>query len=315
MKVIFCADIHIKLSQKNVPKDWALNRLSLFIEKLEHICKEADVLILGGDTFDRLPSLEELEVYFHLISRIPIECYIIDGNHEATKKGHTFLSSLSTITSMLNSKVTIIDEVTELEFGTILPYCKLKMNKVFDNLNSDKALFTHVRGEIPPHVKPEIDLTKLDKFPVVYAGDLHSRSNSQRNIIYPGAPMTTSFHRNPTETGLISIDTDNLTHGFIPLDLPQLIRKTVTSEDEMVKTTYDHTIYEVEGNIESLSKVESSDILDKKIVRRSSEASLLLDSKMTMEDELAEYLMYILELDEKYTREVIGEYRDYITES
>ena len=56
-------------------------------------------------------------------------------------------------------------------------------------------MFTHVRGEIPPHVKPEVDLDMFEDFPVVFAGDLHAHSNTQRNIVYPGSPMTTSFHR------------------------------------------------------------------------------------------------------------------------
>jgi len=46
-----------------------------------------------------------------------------------------------------------------------------------------------------PHVKPEVDLDRFEDFPVVFAGDLHAHSNTQRNIVYPGSPMTTSFHR------------------------------------------------------------------------------------------------------------------------
>ena len=51
---------------------------------------------------------------------------------------------------------------------------------------STAPLFTHVRGEIPPHVKPEVDLDRFEDFPIVFAGDLHAHSNSQRNIVYPG---------------------------------------------------------------------------------------------------------------------------------
>lgn len=45
-------------------------------------------------------------------------------------------------------------------------------------------------------------------------------------------------------------------------------------------------------------KVES-DLLDKKIVKRSTEATLILNEKMTIGDELAEYLEYVLEIDDK----------------
>ena len=64
-------------------------------------------------------------------------------------------------------------------------------------------LFTHVRGEIPPHVVPEVDLERFDKFKTVFAGDLHAHENTQRNIVYPGSPMTTSFHRNEVQLQVI----------------------------------------------------------------------------------------------------------------
>ena len=72
-------------------------------------------------------------------------------------------------------------------------------------------LFTHVRGEIPPHVKPEVDLDLFNDFPVVFAGDLHAHSNTQRNIVYPGSPMTTSFHRKEVETGYLLINSNTWT--------------------------------------------------------------------------------------------------------
>ena len=132
----------------------------------------------------------------------------------------------------------------------------------------------------------------------MYAGDLHSHSNTQRNIVYPGSPMTTSFHRNLVDTGYLLIDEQDLTKWtWHKLDLPQLIRKTITNTDDMVPTTYHHTIYEVEGNLQELSTVANSDLLDKKIVKRNSEASINLLDK-TLEEELAIYLVEVLELDD-----------------
>ena len=147
-------------------------------------------------------------------------------------------------------------------------------------------LFTHVRGEIPPHVKPEVDLNRFNDFPVVFAGDLHAHSNTQRNIVYPGSPMTTSFHRQEVETGYLLINPKDWSWGWWPFTLPQLIRKTVQNASEMIPTTYHHTIYEIEGNIQELAAVENSELLDKKVVKRSTEASLVLEKEMTLEDEL-----------------------------
>lgn len=308
-KILFVADIHIKLSQKNVPVDWAKNRYRLFHEQLLAASEDVDIIILGGDIFDRVPTLEELSIYFDLLSYLRKPTFIYDGNHEASKKGKTFLSFLKAPTSELNTLVNIVDTTEIYDGFSILPYCDLHKKNPTDGIPGDRILFTHVRGEIPPHVKPEVDLSIFDKFPVVYAGDLHSHSNTQRNIVYPGSPMTTSFHRNEVSTGYLIIDGINWAwHEF---KLPQLIRKTVSDPSEMVPTSYHHTIYELEGDAISLSKVKNTDLLDKKLVKKVSEATLLLDPKMSMLEELVEYLRFVLELPEPSIEEVIKVYNDY----
>ncbi|NDB06927.1 MAG: hypothetical protein EBX95_14675, partial [Acidimicrobiia bacterium] len=67
MKILFTADIHIKLGQKNVPVDWARNRYNLLWKQFEELQQQADVFVIGGDVFDKLPSMDELEVYFDLV--------------------------------------------------------------------------------------------------------------------------------------------------------------------------------------------------------------------------------------------------------
>ena len=94
-------------------------------------------------------------------------------------------------------------------------------------------------------------------------------------------------------------------------DLPQLIRKTVSSTEEMIPTDYDHTIYEIEGDIQELADVKNSELLDKKVVRRNSEAALLLDKEMTIQEELTEYLQFVLEIEEARIPDIIGTFNDY----
>ena len=148
------------------------------------------------------------------------------------------------------------------------------------------------------------------------AGDLHAHSNTQRNIVYPGSPMTTSFHRNNVETGYLIIDdNDAFQWTWHKFNLPQLIRKTVTDPSEMVQTDFDHTIYEIEGDVADLSSIKNSELLDKKVIRRKTEATLILGQDMTMEEELAEYLSYILELDESKTKNILGVFSDYAKEA
>lgn len=313
--ILFTADWHIKLGQKNVPIEWAKNRYYEFFKQVHEIEKQCDLHIIGGDVFDRVPSLAELELFFDFITEIKIPTIIYDGNHEATKKNKTFFSHLKLVVNTLNPQVNIIDEsvvnYSGLKFS-ILPYADLHKKGSIEQFNTAHVLFTHVRGEIPPHVKPEVDLDRFDKFPIVFAGDLHAHNNTQRNIVYPGSPMTTSFHRKEVKTGYILIDqTKDFAWSWHEFELPQLIRKTVQSAEEMVPTSYHHTIYELEGNIQDLSEIKNSDLLDKKVIKRNTEATLIIDKDMTLEQELTEYLAYILELDEPTINNILKTFHDY----
>jgi hypothetical protein len=146
-----------------------------------------------------------------------------------------------------------------------IPYNIIKQFKS-DQIKSKLAI-THVRGEIPPHVKPEIDLAVFNKYKTVFAGDLHGRSNSQLNIHYPGSPMVTSFHRSRVsgENGVFILDLDTQDFEWHELNLPQLIRKTISDETDAVPTSPDHTVYELEGNLTQLAGFKSSELIDKKI--------------------------------------------------
>ena len=316
MVILFTADWHLKLGQKNVPLKWAKDRYQEFFRQIRSEENRVDLHIIGGDLFDRLPSMPELELYFNFISGVQVPTIIFDGNHEATRKNKTFFTQLKYASEKLNPLVEIVDYIDKREDFSILPYCELhgKWNPILD-LDIRKPLFTHVRASIPPHVTPEIDLARLSQFPVVFAGDLHSHSNTQLNIVYPGSPMTTQFHRTEVKTGYILIDSKDWAWEWHEFKLPQLIRKTVTDPNAMIPTTYNHTIYELEGDVADLSGVKNSELLDKKVVKRKTEATLILDSNMTMEEELAEYLSYILELKETTVQQIIGIFHDHSKEA
>jgi hypothetical protein len=249
--------------------------------------------------------MDELEVYFDLIASITIPCIIYAGNHEALKKDTTFFSYLKRSTTRLNSLVTVIDDYYQIENMDFIPYNKLKEFEKAPHLTHGDICFTHVRGEIPPHVKPEIDLALFDRWQVVLAGDLHSYDNCQRNILYPGSPVTTSFHRNRVDTGVIVFDSTTLAHEWVKLKLPQLIRKTIGAGDAMPATEYDHTIYEIEGDMAELGSLADSSLIDKKVVKRQSDTALILDPNMTLAAELQEYLTYILQLPEKTVEDIV----------
>ena len=66
--ILFTADWHIKLGQKNVPREWAINRYHMFFKQIHELEMQCNMHIIGGDLFDRLPNMEELELYFDFIS-------------------------------------------------------------------------------------------------------------------------------------------------------------------------------------------------------------------------------------------------------
>jgi len=314
MKVLFTADIHYKLGQKHVPVEWAKNRYKLFQDQLVDVCAQADLLIIGGDIWDKYPSADELELYFNLVKVIPIKTFVYSGNHESTTKHGTFFTNFKDVTNWINPLVEVIDEYYSYENIDFIPYNKLKHYEKDGHKFSGTVLCTHVRGEIPPHVKPEVDLSIFDKWQVVLAGDLHSYENSQRNILYPGSPLTTSFHRHNVDTGIVLFDTDSMSHQHINLKLPQLIRKTIKAGEPMPPTEYDHTIYEIEGDMSELGALADSDLIDKKIIKRDSDTTLILAPDLTLEEEVNEYLRYVLQLSDSAVEDALQELNNYANE-
>jgi hypothetical protein len=108
------------------------------------------------------------------------------------------------------------------------------------------------------------------------------------------------------------IDTYNLCYEWVELYLPQLIRSTVDNAEAMVATEFHHTIYELEGSLEELAKVENSDLLDKKKATNvTKEATLDLNGNIA--DELAEYLTNIKDIENP--SEYITLYKETVNDS
>jgi hypothetical protein len=313
MKILFTADVHIKLGQKNVPLDWAKNRFKMFIEQFGEMQANADLVIIGGDVFDRLPTMDEVELYFDFVESFTKPTLIYPGNHEMLKKDTTFLTNLKKSTHRLNPLVSVVDDYYEnCGFDIdIIPYNKLKDFEKSGREFGGRILCTHVRGEIPPHVKPEVDLNLFKRWNIVLAGDLHSYENSQLNILYPGSPYTTSFHRHSVDTGAILLDTNTLDHVWLKFKLPQLIKRTITADETPVPTDFDHTVYEVQGDMQELGELADSELIASKVIRRDSDSALLLEPEMSLDAEVREYLTYILELPEPTIDKVLKEMQNH----
>jgi hypothetical protein len=313
MKILFTADVHIKLGQKNVPVEWSRNRFRLFCEQFSEMQHSADLVIVGGDVFDRLPTMDEVELYFDFVESFHKPTLIYPGNHEMLKKDSTFLTNLKKSTHRLNPLVSMLDDYYEnVGFDLdIIPYNKLKDYEKHGRDFGGRILCTHVRGEIPPHVKPEVDLDLFNRWQVVLAGDLHSYENSQRNILYPGSPYTTSFHRSRVDTGAILLDADSLEHTWLKFNLPQLIKRTIAADETPVATDFDHTVYEVQGDMQELGELADSELIATKVLKRDTDSALMLDAEMTLNQEVREYVTYILELPETTVDKVLQEMQNH----
>ena len=115
--------------------------------------------------------------------------------------------------------------------------------------------------------------------------------------------------RDIVKTGYLLINDDS-TWEWGEFTLPQLLRKTVDNENDMQPTMFHHTIYEIEGDVADLANVKNSELLDKKVVRRSSEATLNLKN-LTIEEELVEYMSAILNLTDDKVKQIMGVFNDY----
>lgn len=314
MKILFTADVHIKLGQKNVPLDWARNRFKMFCDQFCEMQADADLVIVGGDVFDRLPTMDEVELYFDFVESFTKSTLIYPGNHEMLKKDTTFLSNLKKSTHRLNPLVTIIDDYYSDDTVDIIPYNKLKDYEKHGGNFTNRILCTHARGEIPPHVKPEVDLDIFKRWDLVLAGDLHSYENSQLNILYPGSPYTTSFHRQRVDTGAIILDTNTLSHEWRKFALPQLLKKTISAEEASTSanaTEFDHTIYEVQGDMQELGELQDSELIASKVLKRDTDSALMLEPEMSLDAEVREYVTYILELPEPTVDKVLKEMQNH----
>ena len=74
----------------------------------------------------------------------------------------------------------------------------------------------------------------------------------------------------------------------------------------------DHIIYEVEGDMAELAAVAGHALIDKKVVKRDTDSALILDASMTISEEVAEYLRYVLNLNEDSVQAVLKELQEYV---
>jgi DNA repair exonuclease SbcCD nuclease subunit len=301
IKILSSADWHVNLHRKKIPYLWQLNRFQLMFEQFHAMEKSCDVHVIAGDLFDKEPDTDEICLVLSYLNAVQIPTLIIPGNHEATARGRTFWEHFKLENTINNPNVHIYTEnANEVHAGQrfcFFPYGSVQTNKLPDYYD-DAILVTHIRGEVAPHITAEYDFEKIRPWKLTLLGDLHfNHVYKDYPAYYPGSPLNTTFDRDDKRqygVDIIELNSiDDYTVRFHNLNLPKLIRRTISVGTKLVADPVHHIVYEVTGTIDELASVEKTELLDKKMVEKPTGNSVLdLQGKSTIE-ELEIYLDYI----------------------
>jgi DNA repair exonuclease SbcCD nuclease subunit len=300
INILVSADWHINLHKKKVKYNWSVNRFKQFFTQILELEQSHDIHIISGDIFDKKPEPDEICLFLDYINSVKIPTYIIPGNHEATKKGSSFLEHFCEHNAINNSLVHIFTKNTRIKVKDqqfyFFPYGEVETKNLLAH-QPGEILVSHIRGEVPPHITEEFDFERLRPWNLILLGDLHFyHRHRDFNAWYPGSPLNTSFDRDTSrDYGVISIEFSSINQykvNFINLDLPKLIRKTVKNKEQMKPDDKHYVIYEITGSLDELAAVENSELLDKKIaVKPSSQATLNLHN-LSLVEEVEQYLQF-----------------------
>ena len=221
-KILCSADWHIILHKKKVPYEWQVNRFKQMFRKLIALEQSCDVHIIAGDIFDKKPEPDEICLFLSYINSVTIPTYIIPGNHEATRKGESFFEYFTQENAIKNENVHVFTRNGRASVGStsfqFFPYGEMQMDNLPDYVEDD-IMVTHIRGEVPPHITPEYDFSRLRSWGLVLLGDLHfNHRYGDTNCYYPGSPLNTTFDRDDKREYGVDIydviDSHNYTRKF-----------------------------------------------------------------------------------------------------
>lgn len=321
LKILSSADWHVNLHKKKIPYEWAKNRFLALFQQLRTLEAECDIHVIAGDLFDKKPETDDVALILSYLNSVSIPTIVIPGNHESTRKGDSFWSHFKLENTVKNNLVHILTDNSRIEIAgqgfQAFPYGSVETDCLPDAVEGD-ILITHIRGEVPPHISAEYDFEKLRPWKLILLGDLHERHRYKDfPAYYPGSPLNTSFDRNDKRSYGVDIinlrSIDDYDVRFVDLRLPKLLRRTINVGQDMTADDYHHVVYEVQGSIDELSKVQKSELLDKKLtVQQDVDSTLDLKNKK-IHEELEIYLKHLKVSDVdnvvKTFKDVIG-YRE-----
>jgi len=227
MIIDFITDIHFSLAKN---PEWETSR---FLQLFKHLQQtDSEIIILGGDIFNKKPSIQELKVFYEALASTNKRTIIIDGNHEAITLDsyvYDFIPKVN-FEYAKNEVLSFFDDTVHLHLVGHSGIGNLPTKP----LAGKNYLFSHLRCNIPPHIQEEVPVeTIASAYDFVYLGDIHSACYSPyENVIYSGQPYTTKFVRKETNGHLqLTLTPEGITHEHIELDLPCKIKYTTHTDN------------------------------------------------------------------------------------
>lgn len=248
--IMFISDIHFGWASSS--EEWQENQERFFTQWFEPLVRKTleerpeTVVVCLGDVFHDRKSIDIdvnelcISTFERLASFIP--CYIINGNHDLSKKTNKGNSSLRSLTNIKN--VTVIKEPTLMKFknGTktlasvaAIPYlgdCN-EENKWLVEF-SGKASYAFMHTDISK-MKFDNGMTIVgavdaEKFSGrVISGHIHKRQETKK-VIYVGSPYQMSRSDIGNVKGIYTLNLESGEIDFTPNDFSPVFQKIPIAE-------------------------------------------------------------------------------------
>ena len=243
--IIFISDIHFGWNSSS--EEWQENQMdffrSWFIPKLKSLIEKTPDLVLCclGDVYHDRKTIDidvnemSIDIFEELASMLP--CYIINGNHDLSKKTNKGNSSLRSLTNIKN--LTVIKEPCLLKFTkdkktlsqiAAIPYlgdCNDE-NKELVRF-SGKAQYAFMHTDISK-MKFDNGMTIVgavdaDKFSgKIISGHIHKRQETEK-VTYVGCPYHLDRKDIGNQKGIYTLNLETNEFDFIPNTYSPIFQK------------------------------------------------------------------------------------------
>ena len=190
VSIVF-GDIHLNTSKYPAYEE---RKVALIKQAIRE--SQADKVVFSGDTFDRnRPSMEDIRLFYELVSDVYKPIHIIAGNHD-----HSVFEFLPQTTFFYHSDI-FVDE----QDVVYIPW-----TKIHDNFPDGKLCYSHARCTVPPHITEEVNIQKFsDRYGLTILGDIHSPMAPFDNVVYTSSPVPIHFKLyQKNSTGYLVVDED-----------------------------------------------------------------------------------------------------------